>query len=350
MGAGEAGGVFVAAVLALESGNKEWLTAVLEAVKANPDSFAGLVGAFEWLPWHVVEPYATRWLTDGFPVWRYAAVSACAAHGHDPGKTLIDALADSEPLLSARALKAVGELGRRDLLQVLQRSMTAEDDYCRYCAAWSAALLGDADAAAMLKPFAALEIPWAEEAVTMAIRCMGPSTNPAWLHELSQDPATARLAIIGAGAFGDPVMVPWLLKQMTIPEQARVAGEAFTMITGVDLALADLDGDRPEGFESGPTENPEDEDVEMDPDENLPWPNPALVTKWWNMHGNRFRSGTRHLLGEPITSGQLQQVLKTGRQRQRYAAALELAMMNPGRHLFNIRAPGFRQNQLLGLK
>jgi hypothetical protein len=40
-----------------------------------------------------------------------------------------------------------------------------------------------------------------------------------------------------------------------------------------------LEGKKPEGFEAGPTENPEDENVKMDPDDNLPWPDPALILK-----------------------------------------------------------------------
>jgi uncharacterized protein (TIGR02270 family) len=89
-----------------------------------------------------------------------------------------------------------------------------------------------------------------------------------------------RVALIRAGAIGDPVLIPWLMEYMSIPEIARVAGESFTMITGVDLAYDDLDGEWPEGFEAGPTEEPEDEDVEMDTDEDLPWPEPGLIQKW----------------------------------------------------------------------
>ena len=44
------------------------------------------------------------------------------------------------------------------------------------------------------------------------------------------------------------------------------------------------------------------------------------------------------------------EVLKTGRQRQRAAAALELAILQPGKPLFNVRAPGFRQQQWLSGK
>jgi uncharacterized protein (TIGR02270 family) len=136
---------------------------------------------------------------------------------------------------------------------------------------------------------------------------------------------------------------------METPELARVAGESFTTITGADIAYLDLDGERPEGFESGPTEDPADENVEMDPDENLPWPDPALIQKWWQSNRQRFQAGTRHLIGKPITNDWLKQVLRIGRQRQRAAAALELAMRQPGTPLFEVRAPGFRQKQMLGL-
>jgi uncharacterized protein (TIGR02270 family) len=149
---------------------------------------------------------------------------------------------------------------------------------------------------------------------------------------------------------GDPAIMPWLIQMMEVPELARVAGESFTMITGVDIAYEDLEGEWPEGFEAGPTENPEDENVEMDSDEDLPWPEPELISEWWNKNKNNFRNGTRYLCGKPITEEQCQYVLRHGFQRQRAAAAIELAIMNPGQPLFEVRAPGFRQQKLLGLK
>lgn len=176
------------------------------------------------------------------------------------------------------------------------------------------------------------------------------STAHGWQKELAQSPDTIRLAVIGAGVIGDPVLITWLIEQMNIPELSRVAGEAFTMITGVDIAYEDLEDEWPEGFEAGPSESPEDEDVEMDTDEDLPWPNPELILGWWSKNKSAFRNGTRYLLGQPISPENLQQVLRTGRQRQRAAAALELAMIKPRQPLFKVRAPGFRQQQLLGLK
>jgi uncharacterized protein (TIGR02270 family) len=85
----------------------------------------------------------------------------------------------------------------------------------------------------------------------------------------------------------------------------------------------------------------------MDPDEHLPWLDPALIRKWWTKHNSRFQKGTRYLLGKPMSIEWLRQVLRSGRHRQRAAAALELAIRQPGQPLFEVRAPGFRQQAVL---
>ena len=53
------------------------------------------------------------------------------------------------------------------------------------------------------------------------------------------------------------------------------------------------------------------------------------------------------LLGAPISESQCRKVLREGFQRQRAAAALELALMRPDEALFEVRAPGWRQQRLL---
>jgi uncharacterized protein (TIGR02270 family) len=154
---------------------------------------------------------------------------------------------------------------------------------------------------------------------------------------------------VGAGVIGDPVALPWLIEQMRNAALARVAAESFSMITGLDLDAAQLEGEQPEGFEAGPNDDPEDEDIEMDPDESLPWPNPEGIHGWWRDNQTNLQPGMRYLMGQPMVSAWLQVVLRRGYQRQRAAAALELTRRLPGQPLFETRAPGFRQKQLLGV-
>ncbi|MBI2899863.1 MAG: hypothetical protein HYY17_06745 [Planctomycetes bacterium] len=145
----------------------------------------------------------------------------------------------------------------------------------------------------------------------------------------------------------DPATVPSLIDKMSVPASARTAGEAFTFITGADIEELKLDAPPPTGFQAGPTEDPADEKVAMDPDANLPWPDAAKVRKWWSAMGGRFAPGLRLLLGRPIDAAWAREVLRTGRQRHRAAAALELAALEPGKPVFEVRAPGFRQKREL---
>lgn len=350
LGAGEAEEVFAATVLAFESGDEARIQTVINVAEEKIETCRGLVSAIGWLTWQQAEAHVGKLLADESPLFRYIGLAACAAHRQDPEKALIAALRDEEPLIRARALQSAGELGKTDLLAFIQENMKTQDDFCRYSAAWSAALLGDASSASVLKSFVRPDFFWPEDALKIAMRRMSPPSAIDWqTAELAKQSETLRLAIIGAGTIGDPVLTPWLMEQMAVPELARVAAEAFTMITGVDIAYADLEGERPEGFESGPTENPEDEDVEMDPDADLPWPSPGLIHAWWEKNKGRFRNGTRHLLGQPITYQHMEHVLRTGRQRQRHAAALEMSMLKPGLPLFEVRAPGYRQQQILSV-
>lgn len=347
---GEPGEVFAAAVLAFESLDEDRMQLVVEAGVATRDLSRGLISALGWLPVEKAATLIDRMLAAELPAVRRVGVAASAAHRRDPGASLKNALLNDDLVLRARAAKAVGELGRADLLPQLRENLKTDDDPCRFYSAWSGTLLGQGDSPRVLRAFAVSESSYGEEATKIVARRMELASAHDWQKELAQSPPTVRLAVTCGGVIGDPASIPWLIEQMENPELARIAGESFTMITGVDIAYEDLEAEKPEGFEAGPTENPEDENVEMDRDEDLPWPNPALIQKWWGQHKDQFQNRTRYLLGRPIASEHLQHILRTGRQRQRYAAALELAMLRPGQPLFEVRAPGVRQQQVLGVR
>jgi uncharacterized protein (TIGR02270 family) len=341
------GEVFAAAVLAFESGDEKRINDVLAVGMASRELTRGIISALGWMPLAQGQPYLNRFLAPDSPGFHHIGIAGYAVHRQDPGPSLKNALSDTDAPLKALALKAVGELGRRDLLRAVQAHLASDDAAVVFQAAWLAALLGDGSGVPALKRLADNGGPYVERAGVMALRRMSLGEGHAWQRHLTGRPQSQRLSVQAAGVIGDPALIPWLIEQMAIPPVARVAGEAFTMITGVDLTYHDLEEKCPEGFQAGPTEEPDDENVEMDPDEDLPWPNPELIQKWCAKHRGDFRNGVRHLLGKPITDEWLWQVLKVGKQRQRAAAAMELAMLQPGRPLFNVKAPGFRQLELL---
>jgi uncharacterized protein (TIGR02270 family) len=335
----EPGEIYAAGVLAFEG---------RDSGKINELS-KGLISALGWIPFDQVIGYIQKFLDSGIVALHRVGIGAMAVHRQDVGRYLRPAIEDEDPALRARALKAVGELGRKDLLQAVASRLTDEDTKCRFYAAWSAVIFGYRSSTGVLQYIAQNDGLFAERACKTALRNMDIQSGHEWINELAKNPDYQRIALMGSGALGDPASIPWLINYMAMPEFARVAGEAFSMITGVDIAYEDLEGEWPEGFEAGPTENPEDEDVDMDPDEDLPWPEPGLILAWWQKNKGNFQNGTRYLCGKPISEEQCQHVLRYGYQRQRAAAALELAILNPGQPLFEVRAPGFRQQKILSL-
>ena len=119
------------------------------------------------------------------------------------------------------------------------------------------------------------------------------------------------------------------------------------MITGVDLAYRDFDRRPPDDFQSGPNDDPADENVALDEDERLPWPDAAKLGDWWARNRARFDVGAAYFLGEPKAKADWLAALSDAFQRQRRAAALELAIRQPDRAMFEVRARGRLQRQLL---
>jgi len=87
----------------------------------------------------------------------------------------------------------------------------------------------------------------------------------------------------------------------------------------------------------------------MDPDIDLPWPDPQQVEQWWQGQQHSLQPGTGYLLGQPFSERQCMAVLRSGTQRQRRAAASLLARYQPTRVLFATDAPASRQKRLLGI-
>jgi uncharacterized protein (TIGR02270 family) len=340
----EPGEIFAAAVLAFESGDAKRTDLVLEAGTATSDLSRGLVSAIGWLPPKKADRLIKILLASPLAARRRIGIAGAAIRRLDFEKGFLEGVRDKDPLLQARALLAIAQMGMSRHAALFSTYLNAVDPAVGYAAAWGGTLVsGDPAALSALQTFATVPGRKAREALILAARRLTPAAAAIWREKLAARPETIRQAVIAAGAAGDPVAVPWLLDRMATPAVARVAGEALSMITGVDLAYQDLDAKKPEGFEGGPNDDPKDENVAPDPDEDLPWPHPPRLRVWWDGQRSRFVPGKRHLAGKEITAASAREVLKTGRQRQRAAAAVELAILEPGTPLADVRAPGFRQ-------
>ncbi|UHD16112.1 TIGR02270 family protein [Thiocapsa bogorovii] len=342
------GEVFATAVGAIEAKDQGRLEKLYAIAKTIPEARRGLISAFGWVSAQHLEGIVSGLLGSADAFRRLVGIAACTMHGVDSGAGLAKAISDPEPALRARALRAAGESGRRDLLRACVAALKDENDEARIWAAWSAVLLGrDEQGVKALAGIALSPSPFREPALRLLLKVVDQADAKELLRRLASDPADRRLLILGSGFAGDPAYLPWLIQQMDDPKLSRSAGEAFALVTGLDLSFLDLDRTPPEDLESGPSENPEDDDVAMDPDESLPWPDPAKLQQWWVANSVRFRPGARYFMGAPVSREHCTEVLRNGFQRQRAAATEYLCLLNPGSTLFPIRAPAWRQKRWL---
>ncbi len=340
--------VFAVAVNALENNDSAILEKLLSIVDSLPISFNGLASAFGWVSAANLQGITNALLDSPNPFRRQVGLAACAMHQVNPGAVVVAALKDEDVALRARALRVVADLGLVDHLPACTDALADENPDCAYQAARAGALLGDSGASvSALHRIALAAGPWRSRALGLLLKLQSPANAHITLKALAQDPACIRLLIQGIGTAGDPHYVPWLIQQMQDLKLSRLAGESFSFITGLDLAYLDLERKPPEGVDFGPNDDPDDDNLAMDEDDGLPWPDVEKITAWWQAHGHRFVPGTRYFMGEPPSPAHCLDVLKNGYQRQRMAAAIYLCLLKPGTPLFNCAAPAWRQQRLL---
>ncbi len=344
------GELFALASLAIERGDAAQLQRLLALASAVPEAPRALTSAAGWVTSQALRGLTVSLLA-GSDTWqRWLGLAACAAHRVDPGLPLLAAVSDlAVAPVRARAVRIAGQLGRVDLLPTLQQhlSTTTEPSHAQ-ALTWSAVLLGDRHQAfrrlceqGMSKDDPSLE------ALQLALLAADTETARTLVRRLIAEGAPLRTTLRATGWAGDTQAVPWLIKQMADPAQARLAGEAFSFITGANLALLDLEVKGAETLATGPNDNPADDNVALDEDESLPLPDVVRVQAWWDQHAAAMPAGSRCFAGAAPTRSHCLQVLRKAGQRQRYAAALLLSLATPGTPLFNTAAPAWRQQRAL---
>ena len=350
LGPHASGEVFAATVLAFLAGNGPALSTLAEHLRKSPDAERPFSAALGWLGWEKVEPWIERLHASPEPLFNRLGLAACGMHRRDPGATLLAGLSHADPGVLARAARTAGELRRRDLMQAIRAHRLHADETVRFWANWATAQMGDEEALGPLRQFAEQPGVHRGRALDVLLCWQKRETSMAWLRGHAQDLAQRRLVIQGTGLLGDPVSIPWLIQQMADLPHARLAGEAFSLITGADLALLDLELVATPDYDAGPTDDPKDPNVAMDPDQDLPWPDQQLAQAWWQANQMNFQTGTPYLLGSALSERRCLEVLATGQQRQRIASACALARFRPTEALFPTSAPASRQQALIAAR
>jgi uncharacterized protein (TIGR02270 family) len=346
--------IFVSAVIALAEADAEQRWAKIRALAGGQEDAVStwpdireVVAAIAWSERDVLRHLMRNLAIEKDRCLQAIGIAAIGVRRLDPGEALSGIAELRQVLPRFRAYRTIGQLGRADLMAQLRPGLTDPDPECRFWSAWSAARMGATEPLDTLADIAWNNLPRADRALDLLLRRLDPPQANAWLREFAKLPGRQRALIRATGVIGDPLYIPWLIEHMADPVTARLAGESFSMITGLDLAYRDLDRRPPADFQSGPNDDPADENVALDEDENLPWPDPERIGPWWTANRSRFIVGTPYFLGTPKASADWLEALSDAFQRQRHAAALELAIRQPDKAMFEVRARGRLQRQLI---
>ena len=337
------GATFCEAFLAIEAGNLQAVDQLMHRPQQH-ELIAALCMAAQPAATVVIDRLRAE---TADPVAQVLHLAASGGRRRSPRGALDDALSHPEASVRARAYRSVGQLGLIDHQRPLLTGLQEEDAECRFWAAWAAARMGADEPVSVLADIAWNNSAHADDALDILLRRLEVGQANAWLRELARLPERQRSLLRATGVIGDPLYVPWLIERMAEPAAARLSGEAFSMITGVDLAYSDLVLRPPPSVPDEPNDDPADENVALDEDAYLSWPDPGRVGQWWSDNRGRFTVGTGYFLGTPKDAADWLGALSDGYQRQRHAAALELAIRQPGSAMFETRARARLQRQLL---
>lgn len=327
----EPGEVFTSTVIAMRSHETHKIQRAVDVGLQTESTFRGLASAIAWLPSEISNPWIEKFLYGKDMNHKYLGLAACSLRRQDPGELLNNIFHRDDCLqhekLHARALRLVGELRRQDCMPAILTAMKSGNEDLQFWASWSAILLGQKSAIEHLKPFLLKQGKYLDKTIQLVFRVLPVELSRELISELAVDEIHLRTVIKATGVLGDPHAVNWLIGKMQNVMSAKLAGESFSLITGIDLEKHHLAIELPENYPVIPNDDVDDENIDLDEDENLPYPDIEKVAAIWRRLGQQFIVGRRYIMGRPITAELLKDKIAHGFQRQRHAAALELALL-----------------------
>jgi uncharacterized protein (TIGR02270 family) len=334
----EPGAVTVATMVRLFAGRaglREWL---LEQLDANPRAAREIDAAFAWTPLKYLRGSANGLLTSNDVSLRRVAVAAATAHRVVLERAVEWLNHDDIPLAS----EAARHVGTMRVLPPASRR-TQESRGHQYWNAWAELFMGRA-VEKNLQVLAALASEpgdYEDQARALCLLAMPVADAHELLRVTTERPDGLRKRIEGCALIGDPRYVEWLIGLMREPVHARIAGETFCTMTGVDLVHQELDTEPliDEAAEDDRHETP----LPTTQDEDLLWPDATKVARWWDGNHAQFRAGERYLCGGLISTDHCRDVLRTRYQPQRATAALHLGLRVRDVPVFDITLPAWRQ-------
>ncbi len=260
----------------------------------------------------------------------YATYLAVAnALGFTLSEDLIDEIQrSSDPLMLSRLLGYLGEHGDLNGLALVQRYYQSPQLTVAFSAARAGCLLGDPRGYKSLAKYALHTNVHMLEALSL-IFYFAPDVyyKTEWLKSLWDNidaPLRSKLYAVGVSGLAHEIVriFPYVANE----ETSRAAGEVFTLLTGVDLELHDLDTSASSDSCHASDLKSLKQRRKLDPfisdwEDDLPMPCPDSLEQWWYAYRECYQRDEVYLGGLPQNEENLVLLFKTGNQPIRKLAA-----------------------------
>ncbi len=319
----ELGGVAAAAWALLQAEDADHQDAVIDKLAtAEPPVLAALGRAVYLAPradisrliphFHSGAPHLRALIIDIFgprePDWVREQIAPAMHSGQAP--------------LMAAGLRAIRNLRERTLLDWVAAAAQSDDIEVRLEAIWTGISFAVKTAWNECRIFAG----GAGEISRMALGLLATSPDPndrAFVREKAKGDDPGLHALWALGFAGDADSADVLVQTMADEKKSRVAGEAFSAITGLTIV-----GDMAKpGETQGPdVEEVKDEDPppEVQSEDSLPEPNVERVKKWWEKERRKIMPGTRYCGGQARSPASLRTGFTSGASWRREVLLIEL--------------------------
>lgn len=333
--------VFVISMIAFRGLNTLRIQAAVEFALDSDEHTEELITSLAWMPRQLSMPWVEKFIKSKNLDHKYIAMSVYSHWRENPGSYLTTLLQRDDCIrherLLAVSLRVIGELKLREFLPVLSAPILGGSSSVAFWTIWSSIMLGKTEQATKLEGFVSYPGPFQSLAIDIFFRVVSVATAYPVVSAMANIAGNAKQLIRASIVLGDPKAIPWLINRMSDPECARLAGRAFSMITGIDLIRKDLVIDIPDitainysaSEQSEETQNLSGEDI-------LPWPDAEKIKGVWDRYGHQFCDGKRYVYGKPINAQRLKEYIDSDDQAVRRSAALELALFNSDKELMNV--------------
>lgn len=281
------------------------------------------------------------------PPLQAGALSALALRGEPVDDLLPDLTKSESPAVKAAVLRAIREPSA-SLHTFAEYALDSPEPEVRDAALEAGLLMGLPSAMQSARRAVEAQLPDTRFAFT-ALAASGEMEDAERLIAALAAPKLRAGVVVALGFSGWPKAAEACLPLMADESVARLAGEAFSRVTG--LALEDLyvreeeaaDDDEPIPFD--------EEDLEADlvpgPEADLPVPDAETVERWWRAEQRRFSPKLRYHRGKPLGPEVLWEALGRGPMRGRDVLAFEVALRTGGAARVETRTWAFLQRRAL---